>query len=94
MRLRQWILVTGLIFSPLTLARLPEINEAESATCRPLGEVTASSGYGKNPNWQAIARTYAEKKAEGLGATHLGPIQYKPGGSFNGEVKTKAYSCP
>jgi hypothetical protein len=88
------ILIFLMAFSPMSFGKLPEVNEQEASQCRFLGEITASSGYGKNPNWQSIARTYVEKKAEGLGATHLGTIQYKAGGSFNGDAKTKAYTCP
>ncbi len=88
------IIALGLTSSMVAYGKLPEISDDDAAKCRFLGEVTASSGYGKNPNWQPIARTYAEKKAEALGATHTGPIQYKPGGSFNGEARTKAFSCP
>ena len=87
-------LLLGLTVATVTLAKLPELPEADVARCRPLGDVSATSGYGKNPNWQPIARTYAEKKAESLGATHVSAIQFVSGGSFNGEARLKAYACP
>ena len=76
------------------LAKPPEISEADASRCQLLGEVVGNSGYGKNPNWKPIAKTYAENKAESLGATHLGPITYRAMGSFNGEARSKAYLCP
>lgn len=75
-------------------AKPQEISEQASAACTSLGEVVGNSGYGKNPNWKPIAKTYAENKAESLGATHIGPLTYKPLGSFNGEARGKAYACP
>lgn len=87
-------LISGLTLATAVVAKLPEVPESEVAHCRPLGDVSATSGYGKNPNWQPIARTYAEKKAESLGATHVGSIQFFAGGSFNGEARLKAYACP
>lgn len=87
-------LILGLSLATATLAKLPELSEAEAPRCRPLGNVSATSGYGKNPNWQPIARTYAEKKAEALGATHVGSIQFIAGGSFNGEARLTVYACP
>jgi hypothetical protein len=86
--------MTGLALATSVVAKLPELPEAEASRCRPLGEVSASSGYGKNPSWQPIARTYAEKKAESLGATHVSSIQFIAGGSFNGEARLKAFACP
>ncbi|MEN9680998.1 MAG: hypothetical protein RLZZ627_891 [Pseudomonadota bacterium] len=88
------LLMTGLALATSVVAKLPELPEAEASRCRPLGEVSASSGYGKNPSWQPIARTYAEKKAESLGATHVSSIQFIAGGSFNGEARLKAFACP
>lgn len=94
MLLPSILLMTGLAIATSAIAKLPELPDAEASRCRPLGDVSASSGYGKNPNWQPIARTYAEKKAENLGATHVGAIQFIAGGSFNGEARLKAYACP
>jgi hypothetical protein len=88
------LMLTGLILTTPALAKLPELPDPEAARCRPLGDVSASSGYGKNPNWKPIALTYAEIKAEKIGATHIGSIQFIAGGSFNGEAKLKAYACP
>lgn len=87
-------LISGMTFATAVSAKLPEVPDSEVAHCQPLGDVSASSGYGKNPNWQPIARTYAEKKAESLGATHVGSIQFIAEGTFNGEARLKAYSCP
>jgi len=88
------LFMAGLGLGTSVIAKLLELPEAEASRCRPLGDVSANSGYGKNPNWQPIARTYAEKKAESLGATHINSIQFISGGSFNGEARLKAFACP
>lgn len=90
---RYLILALSLITGEI-LAKPLEIGEEVPASCKLLGDVSANSGYGKNPNWKPIAKTYTENKAESLGATHLGPITYKAMGTFNGEAHAKAYACP
>lgn len=87
-------LIWGLTYVTAAVAKLPEVSDADVGRCHLLGDVSASSGYGKNPNWRPIARTYAEKKASGLGATHVSSIQFIAGGTFNGEARLKAYACP
>lgn len=86
-------LLMGLLMRD-ALSKPLEISEEEANRCKLLGDVVGNSGYGKNPNWKPIAKTYAENKAESLGATHTGPITYRALGSFNGEARTKAYACP
>lgn len=84
-----------MVFQISAVAAKPqEISDQASRGCICLGEVVGNSGYGKNPNWKPIAKTYAENRAESLGASHLGPLTYKPQGSFNGEARGKAYTCP
>ncbi|MEY4683657.1 MAG: hypothetical protein RLZ25_116 [Pseudomonadota bacterium] len=92
--LHFFLLIGGFTLVTPVIAKLPDLPEEQAGRCRALGDVSASSGYGKNPNWQPIARTYAEKKAENLGATHVSSIQFIAGGSFNGEARLKAYACP
>ena len=73
----------------------PEEAQSDAVSnCRFIGNVVGTSGYGKNPRWQPIAKTYAERKAETLGATHIVFTGYKTIGAFNGEADAKAYSCP
>ncbi len=75
-------------------AKADIVTESEVKNCRFISTLSASSGYGKNPQWQSIAKRYAERKAEGLGATHLVITNIQANGSFNGSVDGKAYACP
>lgn len=74
-------------------ARPLEGKADEMGLCSLLGQVTASSGYGKNPSWEPIAKTYAAIKAEKLGATHVVMVSKHQIGSFNGEVVMDAFDC-
>ena len=75
------------------IARPLELRADEIGKCTLLDKVTASSGYGKNPGWEPIAKTYAAIKAEKLGATHLVMVSKHQIGIFNGEVVLDAYDC-
>lgn len=70
-----------------------DLSSDDAARCESLGRVTGQSGYGKNPNWHAIARTYAELRAEKLGATHVIQRLQREIGTFNGEVTLEAFRC-
>ena len=84
-----------IFLTPFLAQAKPEfVTESDIANCKYIANVEGSSGYGKNPRWEPIARTYAERKAEALGATHLVLTSYRARGSFNGEVDAKAYTCP
>lgn len=74
-------------------ARPDEADATAVADCRFLGTVAGSSGYGKNPGWQPLAKVSAEIKAGQLGATHVVFTNYRAIGSFNGEATGKAYTC-
>ncbi len=94
-KLLRPIALFGLLVLSQTAWSKPEEAQSEAVGhCRLIGEVVGNSGYGKNPRWQPIAKTYAQKKAEALGATHIVFTGYKNIGSFNGEADAKAYSCP
>jgi hypothetical protein len=80
------------LWSPV-VARPTEVRADEIGGCTFLGKVTGSSGYGKNPNWEPIAKTYAVLKAEKLGASHLVIVSKHQIGVFNGEVILDAYDC-
>lgn len=74
-------------------ARPVEVKADEIRQCKSLGQVTGSSGCGKNPSWEPIAKTYAAIRAEKLGATHLVLVSKHQIGSFNGEVVLEAFNC-
>ncbi|MFM8333710.1 MAG: hypothetical protein ACKN9T_18685 [Candidatus Methylumidiphilus sp.] len=61
--------------------------------CHSLGNVHASSGYGKHHDWKSLAKHRALVKAEKLGATHVVWHRIHSTGSFNGTVDGKAYAC-
>ncbi len=78
----------------LNLYALPlEAASVDMSRCESLGPVTANSGYGKNPGWYEIAKRYAIKRAENLGATHVVIRSSRNIGTFNGEVTFEAFHC-
>ena len=62
-------------------------------SCDYLDKVEGSSGYGKNINWQNLAKDSALSQAEKLGASHVVWEQFYPVGAFNGIAIAKAYHC-
>lgn len=88
------LLLITLFLSASVHAKVDQIKPQDKATCQLLGEVTGDSGYGKNMNWQSIAKTEAERKATSLGATHVEWVSFQSIGSFNGKSTLKAYKCP
>lgn len=85
----------GILFIGADLHAKPlELDPALIPQCESLGPITALSGYGKNPNWFPIARTYAEQRATREGATHYIIRSQRSIGTFNGEVTLDAYRCP
>jgi hypothetical protein len=85
----------GMLFIGVELRAKPsELDPDQIPLCEYLGPVSALSGYGKNPNWVPIARTYAEQRADREGATHYILRSQRSIGSFNGEVTLDAYRCP
>lgn len=91
-RIPLFVILGVQIWSPV-IARPTEVRADEVDQCTFLGKVTGTSGYGKNPNWEPIARTYAALKAEKLGASHLVIESKHQIGVFNGEVVLDAYDC-
>jgi len=61
--------------------------------CHFLDKVEGSSGYGKNFDWQSLAKYSALSRAEKLGASHVVWEQLYPVGAFNGIAVAKAYDC-
>jgi hypothetical protein len=86
--------MAGLMIGVSLHAKPMEIDVDQSKVCEYLGSVSALSGYGKNPNWFPIARTYAEQRAAREGATHYIIRSKRSIGTFNGEVTLDAYRCP
>ena len=75
-------------------ARPIESDVSNLGNCTFLGSTTGRSGYGKNPNWESIAKTYAINRAKDLGATHVAMKSKLAIGVFNGEMTLDAYRCP
>lgn len=91
---RQFSLVIfSLLLSISAQAKPDEVDESAVRNCQYIAKVVGNSGYGKNPRWQAIAKSYAQRKAEALGATHIVYTDMRTVGSFNGEADAKAYLC-
>jgi len=88
MILLSFLTIRGVLALPV------ESNPEDVRPCRLIGDVTGTSGYGKNLRWQPIAKTHAARKAENLGATHIVYIRINPTGAENGEVMASAYLCP
>ncbi|MCK9396936.1 MAG: hypothetical protein M0Q44_15250 [Methylobacter sp.] len=88
-----------LIFLPLllssanALAELQIAREAEVKSCNYLAEIEGNSGYGKNYNWQSLAKDSVLAQAEKMAATHVVWMQFNPVGGFNGVAVAKAYRC-
>jgi hypothetical protein len=80
----------------IPITSLAEVQVAEESTvrnCQYLDKVEGSSGYGKNMNWQSLAKYSALSRAEKLGASHVVWEQFYPVGGFNGIATAKAYVC-
>ncbi|HEY8218862.1 MAG TPA: hypothetical protein VIF86_02065 [Methylobacter sp.] len=100
--MRKFILKPGKFFSILWLlsiantahAQPPEITEANNVqNCRFLERIEGSSGYGKNANWNAMAKYAALSQAEKLGASHIVWERFDTIGGFNGVAIANAYQC-
>jgi hypothetical protein len=88
------VIVLAGVMAGAAYAKPDEVSEAEVKNCRFLSQVNGASGYGKNFGWLPIAKASAEKKAGGLGATHIVYTDFRPVGAFNGEASARAYICP
>lgn len=86
------VLLLGAIPVP-SLAEVQVVEESAIAGCQYLDEVKGSSGYGKNANWQSLAKYFALSQAEKLGASHVVWQTFYPVGAFNGIATGKAYVC-
>ena len=86
--------MVGLSAYPLTSWAQPQVAEITSMqNCHFLDKVEGLSGYGKNYNWQSLAKDSALSRAEKLGASHVVWEQLYPVGAFNGIAIAKAYNC-
>jgi len=83
-----------LLSVPLTSWAQPQVTEVSNMqNCHYLDKVEGSSGYGKNFNWQSLAKYSALSRAEKLGASHVVWEQFYTVGAFNGIAVAKAYNC-
>lgn len=90
MRSITWLLSISIVASGSVFAG---VSDSEAKNCRLVGEVQGSSGYGKHPAWQRLARHDALKKAESLDADRVVWGEPKSRGAFNGEVAAMIYAC-
>lgn len=91
---RNLVTVMLLFFASGNLfAQVHIASETDIQGCEYLAEVDGSSGYGKNHNWQNLAKLSALNKAEQLTATHITMVNLHPIGAFNGVAIAKAYRC-
>lgn len=82
-----------LCFSHGIFAQPLVVKEYDVRDCQYLDQIEGESGYGKNLNWQILAKYAALGKAEKLAATHVVWMQFNPVGGFNGVAVAKAYRC-
>lgn len=77
----------------ITLAQV-QVTEASSVqNCHYLDKLEGSSGYGKNTNWQSLAKYSVINQAEKRGASHIVWENFNPVGGFNGIAIASAYVC-
>jgi hypothetical protein len=88
------VFVSFLLCIPFaSLSQTQETQASVIKNCHYLQIVEGASGYGKNMNWQSLAKYSALTKADKLGASHLVWERFDPVGTFNGIAVAKAYNC-
>ena len=93
-RVRNLAFVFLLLSVPLTSWAQPQVAKFSTVqNCHFLNKVEGSSGYGKNFNWQRLAKYSALSRAEKLGASHVVWEKFYPVGVFNGIAVARAYDC-
>jgi len=83
-----------LLNTPITSLAQPQ--EAQNITiqnCHYINRVEGFSGYGKNLNWQSLAKYHVLSRAEKLGATHIVWEDLYTNSGFSGTATAKAYNC-
>ena len=89
--------LAGLLFlliTPLTsLAQPQEAQNLTTQNCQYLNRVEGFSGYGKNHNWEALAKYHALNRAEKLGATHIVWQDLYTNSGYSGTATAKAFNC-
>ncbi|WP_374089912.1 hypothetical protein [Methylomicrobium lacus] len=84
-------LLSGVPFS--VCAKPDEVPAEKVQGCQLVGKIEGSSGYGKNRDWQRLAKQSAVKHAGQMGASHVVWEHFYPAGVFNGTVTGTAYRC-
>ncbi|MGZ5051407.1 MAG: hypothetical protein ACXWF8_10800 [Methylobacter sp.] len=79
--------------STASVAQPLEASADSVQDCQYVDDIEASSGYGKKPDWQSLAKYSALAQAEKLGASHVVWGRFTNIGAFNGIVTGKAYKC-
>jgi hypothetical protein len=77
----------------VSLAQPLEVSAANVQNCHFVDRIEGTSGYGKKPEWQSLAKYSALTQAEKLGASHVVWERLTPIGAFNGTATAKAYNC-
>lgn len=76
-----------------TQAQPLSAGKSEVKNCEFIKTVKGFSHYGKNWNWEKVAKHYALLKAQKLGADRVVWTKMYPQGVFNGTAVGKAYDC-
>ena len=83
-----------LLSTPITsLAQPQETQNIAIQNCHYINRVEGFSGYGKNHNWEALAKYHALNRAEKLGATHIVWQDLYTNSGFSGTATAKAFNC-
>lgn len=70
-----------------------ESSDRETSSCRFISRISGDSGYGKNRNWQEVAKVAALREADRAGASHVVWDRFTAKGAFNGFAEGKLYFC-
>jgi len=90
------VLLTAALLSGVSFgvcAKPDEVPVEKVQGCQLVGKIEGSSGYGKNSDWQRLAKQAAVKHAGQMGASHVVWEHFYPAGAFNGIVTGTAYHC-
>ena len=87
------MLSSGLVGLPAASADEVTAGASVTQSCRYVGTVQGTSGFGKHPDWVEAAKQDALHKSKGFQAPKLVWTKVHPTGSFNGQVTALAYQC-
>lgn len=92
--MKKLLLVILLSSCNSQLRPLPVISTYDDVkTCQYLGMITGRQIFGKELNWEQIARFNALERAEEYGATNVVILKNLSNGDWGGEETVKGYIC-